>query len=96
MSFITGDAHESARARRSRAAHVELRGAEAAAQRAREIAALPTVIWKGRELRTVRCVGEGGKGPHDVNVPEHVLWQLIDLRRFVCPYHGHPPIEALR
>jgi hypothetical protein len=45
------------------------------------------VTWKGRRLRTIRCQGDFGKGPHDVNVPEALLWCLISLARFLCPYH---------
>lgn len=58
------------------------------AQRQREIAALPTVEWKGRTLYTIRCTGTTGKGPHVLNVPEALLWALIDLRAFRCPYHA--------
>ena len=57
------------------------------ADREAEIEGLPTVEWKGRILRTVRCTGTTGKGPHDYNVPEAVLWSLMDLTRFLCPFH---------
>lgn len=57
------------------------------ATREAEIAALPAVEWKGRTLRTIRCQGDFGKGPHDMNVPEAILWSLINLNRFICPYH---------
>ena len=56
--------------------------------RSAEIAALPRVVWRGRTLYTLRCNGTTGKGPHDVNVPERLLWNLIELRAFVCPYHA--------
>lgn len=52
------------------------------------IQALPLIVWKGRQLRTIRCQGTSGKGPHDVNVPEALCWHLIDLRGFYCPYHA--------
>lgn len=52
------------------------------------IAALPTVEWKGRKLRTIRCNGETGKGPHNVNVPESLLWALIDIGSYRCPFHA--------
>jgi hypothetical protein len=57
------------------------------ARRQAAIEALPTVQWKGRTLYTIRCHGDFGKGPHDVNVPEAILWQLISVNRFLCPYH---------
>jgi len=56
-------------------------------ERAAQIAALPVVEWKGRALYTLTCPADFGKGPHQVNVPEAVLWALIDLRAFRCPYH---------
>jgi hypothetical protein len=66
---------------------VTLRGEADAAVRASEIAALPVVEWKGRTLHTLRCHGTTGKGPHDTNVPESLLWSLIGLRGFCCVYH---------
>jgi len=62
-------------------------GRKAEAERATEIAALPTVTWKGRRLYILRCHGETGRGPHDLNVPEALLWSLITLDRYVCPFH---------
>jgi len=56
-------------------------------ERGVEVAALPTVMWKGRQLRTIRCHADFGKGPHDVNVPESLLWSLLDFCAFRCPYH---------
>lgn len=73
--------------RRTRAAYVQMRGEEAAVQRAAEIAALPTVQFKGRTLYTIRCCGTTGKGPHDRNVTEPVLWSLISLDYHLCPFH---------
>jgi hypothetical protein len=58
------------------------------ARRAAEIAALPTVEWRGRTLYTLRCHGTRGKGPHDVHLPERVLWSLIGLTHFRCVYHA--------
>lgn len=71
----------------AREVFIALRGASDAAQRQREIDALPTVAWKGRTLKTLRCHGTTGKGPHDTNVPESLLWSLIDLRGYCCVYH---------
>ena len=80
---------EPVRAERARAAFRAAHGAEAEAVRAAEIARLPMVAWKGHILRTVRCHGTSGKGPHDVNVPESLPWTLIDVRRFYCPFHAN-------
>ena len=63
-------------------------GPERAAKREAEIAALPTVAWKGQTLYTLRCHGVSGKGPHDVNVPLALLWHLISFKRFLCVYHA--------
>lgn len=63
-------------------------GTTRVAIREAEIAALPTVTWKGRTLYTIRCHGTSGKGPHDVNVPLAVVWHLINLHRYFCPYHA--------
>ena len=62
-------------------------GPTLAAEREAEIAALPIVVWKGRTLKTIRCCGTTGKGPHDYNVPESTLWSLISLKEFHCVYH---------
>jgi len=76
-----------AQARRARVAFREFRGPTAEASRATEIATLPAVVWKGKHLRTIRCHGTTGKGPHDCNVPEGLLWALMSLDRFHCVYH---------
>lgn len=79
--------HEDRQTLTARQAFVETRGAAAEVVRGDEIAALPSVEWRGRTLRTILCTGETGRGPHEVNVPESLLWSLIDVRRFRCPYH---------
>ena len=79
--------HPDARCERARAAFVENATPREVVQREAEIAALPAVQWKGRTLYTIRCSGDTGKGPHDVNVPEVLLWSLINIGRFRCPYH---------
>lgn len=56
-------------------------------QRAAQIATLPAVEWKGRTLFTIRCHGDFGRGPHNLNVPESLLWSLMNLNWFLCPYH---------
>ena len=78
---------QEAQTARAREAFAELQGATAAAQRLQQMAALPTVQWRGRTLYTLRCAGPFGKGPHTVNVPESLLWSLLDLRHFLCAYH---------
>lgn len=63
-------------------------GPEGTRRRAAEIAALPTVIWKGRTLYTLRCCGTSGHGPHNYNVPLMMVWSLIGLENFYCVYHA--------
>lgn len=72
---------------KARRAFLDLRGPEAADARAKEIAALPAVEWKGHTLHTILCNGTSGRGPHNVNAPEGLLWALVDLRTYLCPYH---------
>ena len=72
---------------RYRADAREMKGHAWVTQRRREIAALPVVVWKGQRLRTIRCTGDFGKGPHDMNVPEAILWHLLHFSRFRCAYH---------
>lgn len=66
----------------------EMLGPERAAIRQAQIDALPQVVWKGRTLYTLRCIGTSGKGPHDVNVPLAHCWHLLRLDRMYCPYHA--------
>lgn len=72
---------------RARAAFRLAYGLEEERRRAAQIAAVPAVDWHGRTLRTLTCAGPYGKGPHLQYLPEAVLWSLIDLAYFVCPYH---------
>jgi hypothetical protein len=66
---------------------LDLRGADGYAKREAEIAALPSIEWKGKTLRTVRCNGTTGRGPHLCNLPLTMCWNLIDLKHYVCVYH---------
>ncbi len=66
----------------------EVRGDIAYAQREADIAALPAVDWHGQTLRTVRCHGVTGRGEHDQNLPLVMLWSLVDLNRYRCPFHA--------
>lgn len=72
---------------RAREAFIEIRGRAEARVRAKQIASLPIVEWRGQQLRTIRCHGTTGRGPHDRHVPEGLLWSLIDIGRYVCPFH---------
>lgn len=90
----TQSPHQSRRVASARALFVEVRGEAAAAGRQAEIAALPSVVWRGRNgdrpaqtLYTIRCHGRTGKGPHDCNVPESLLWSLMSIKEYYCVYH---------
>ena len=80
--------HEQRILRESREFFRRVFGEKCEKRRAEEIAALTIVNWKGRRLRAIRCHGVRGKGPHDMNVPESVLWNLVDLDRFMCAFHA--------
>lgn len=79
--------HEDRHLPRARAYYVELRGEASAAERAREIAALSTKVWRGHLVYRVVCRADFGVGPHTMFVPERVLWLLVDLRAFTCAWH---------
>jgi hypothetical protein len=95
MSHGAHAPHEQARCERTRAYYRDALGVESENLRAAEIAALPRAEWKGRQLRTIRCCGTSGKGPHDCNVPESMLWALIGLRPFYCVYHRDDAFESV-
>ena len=87
--------HEDAACQRARDDYIEVWGETRAKLRAVEIAALPTVEWRGRTgnkpprtLYTLRCHADFGRGPHDMNLPESVLWNLMKLDRYRCPRHS--------
>lgn len=80
--------HEDKRCATARRSFRMIAGQKAERARKLLIRSLPTVQWKGRTLYTIRCTGTTGKGPHDVNVPESLLWSLIDPHRYRCPYHA--------
>ena len=57
--------------------------AEAAyAKREAEIAALPKAVWKGRNLRAIRCKQCG----RDMNLPASMLWALMSVTNFTCEW----------
>lgn len=91
---LAAASHPEARTARARAAFMEVRGLAEVPRRQAEIDTLPRVLWRGRVLYTLRCHGTSGKGPHDTNVPEALLWALIDLRAFRCPYHANDVLES--
>ncbi len=64
---------------------------DAAVRRAREIGALDSKLWRGRRVWRIVCTRTSGKGPHEMYVEAAVLWSLIDLRSFRCPYHANAP-----
>lgn len=66
---------------------LEFRGREDYNKRAAAISRLPDAEFKGRALKVLRCHGVRGKGPHDCNVPESLLWILIDLNHWCCVFH---------
>ena len=76
-----------ARHARAQTAFVDAYGDEAACQRQAQINTLPAVEWKGKALRTIQCRGDYGKGPHGQHVPEYLLWSLIDVQYWLCPFH---------
>jgi hypothetical protein len=80
--------HPVRQARSAESAALRLMGRSWHERRAREIAALPTVEWKGTTLWTIRCCGVSGRGPHDQHVPLALLWALVSLTNWHCPFHA--------
>jgi hypothetical protein len=80
--------HPEAQARRSRLNARVLMGRAWYLKREAEIAALPRVMWKGVQLYTIRCDARSGRGPHLLNVPPSLLWQLVSIPDYLCPYHA--------
>ncbi len=81
--------HAVDQAARSRAAFRSVMGPSAEARREEAIAALPVLHWRGQILYSLRCQNDRDR-PHTVNVAEALLWALIDLRFYHCPYHNAP------
>lgn len=52
-----------------------------------EIERLESKDWRGGRVFRVHCDGPYGRGPHDHWVPEYILWSLIDVTRYRCPFH---------
>lgn len=72
---------------RAKRAFIEYCGDVAAVQRAAQIATLDSKVWRGQVVYRLTCHADFGKGPHDQFVPEGLLWALIDLRGWRCPFH---------
>lgn len=72
---------------RARQAYEAIRGAASADERAAAIARLDAKDWKGQRVYRLTCHADFGRGPHDQFVPEGLLWSLIDLRAWRCPFH---------
>ena len=79
--------HQARILRDARAQFRECRGEADYRRREAEIAALPSVTFKGRALKVLRCHGVRGKGPHDCHVPESMLWALMGLTHWCCVFH---------
>ena len=80
--------HPAAQEERASLAALEVMGQTWWERRRQEIAALPTVEWKGAILYALPCCGVSGRGPHVVNVPAALLWQLVSLRSYLCAFHA--------
>ena len=63
-------------------------GTARAVQRAHGIAALPSKKWRGERVYALRCEADFGKGPHVMHVSAGVLWSLLSLKRWRCPFHN--------
>ena len=62
-------------------------GDSALFKRASQIQWLPSKDWKGGMVFQVHCDGDYGRGPHDHFVPEGILWSLISVDHYRCPFH---------
>ncbi len=49
-----------------------------------DIACLPAVVFKGRNLVTITCCKCG----NDRNVPSYIPWCLMSIPRFICEWCG--------
>jgi len=89
--------HQQRVLRTARRAFLDFKGAAEYRRRAAEIAALPSIVFKGRALKVLRCHGVRGNGPHDCHVPESLLWALMALTPWCCVFHhGDQPSARMR
>ena len=79
--------HPSARMMRSKLAFREFLGVAAAVERGKAIAARPSKHWHGVRVYSITCHATYGKGPHTYFVTAAVLWSLMSIGAFRCPYH---------
>ena len=87
MTTLRKLAHNEMLRERMRSAFEAEYGREARQLRERQIAELPAAEWRGQPLRTVACDGDYGRGPHQQNIPEYILWTLLDVKVYRCPFH---------
>lgn len=60
---------------------------ESPIERELSISLLPTVIWKERKLKSIKCVNPKHEADKAIrNVPESVLWCIISLDKFRCSW----------
>ncbi len=78
---------QAAQTDRARRAFATVRTRAETTRRAAEIATLDAKDWHGQRVFRLTCRADFGKGPHDQFVPEGLLWSLIDLRVYRCPFH---------
>jgi hypothetical protein len=88
VKSTTIGSHPERRAARARNAFLTLRGESDYQARLNEISLLAPSLWRGQPVYALLCNGTTGRGPHLVNVPEALLWSLIDLRAYRCPFHS--------
>jgi hypothetical protein len=88
MKSTTIGSHPERRAARAKQAFLTLRGEQDYQARRAEIDRLTPSLWRGQPVYALLCNGTTGKGPHLVNVPEALLYALIDLRAYRCPFHS--------
>ena len=72
---------------RAIAFYEKFRGKDAVNQRKKEIADLDQKQFKGRTVYRIRCNADFGIGPHEQWLEEHLMWHLMDLAHYLCPYH---------
>jgi hypothetical protein len=88
VKSTTIGSHPERRAARAKQAFLTLRGEQDYQARRAEIVMLQTSTWRGQTVYALLCNGTTGRGPHLVNVPEALLWSLIDLRAYRCAFHS--------
>lgn len=80
--------HQDRRDARAKQAFLALRGPADLAVREAQIQSLPHSVWRGHAVYAITCHGSTGKGPHQVNVPLALLFSLIEIEAYRCPFHA--------